>query len=69
MDENTWLDYTDGESIPFNQDGMHKIWFKITDNADQSLVAPLTVNIDRTKPAVSFGTNGNDAPAQSASTT
>lgn len=69
LDENTWLDYTNDELIPFDQEGMHKIWFKVTDYADKSLVAYLAVNIDLTKPSVDFGMNGKDASAQSASTT
>ncbi|TBL76237.1 X2-like carbohydrate binding domain-containing protein [Paenibacillus thalictri] len=61
--------YTAGTLIFFFTDGMNSGEFKVTDSLGNSLIAPYTVNIDRTAPTVSFSPNGNESSAREASVT
>ncbi|WP_372814819.1 OmpL47-type beta-barrel domain-containing protein [Paenibacillus sp.] len=60
--------YENQTSILFDQEGAHTITFLVTDTAGNTLTVPLSVNIDQTSPSVSFGGNGSETWANSAST-
>ncbi|MFK7693151.1 S-layer homology domain-containing protein [Paenibacillus sp. HJGM_3] len=60
--------YASGTPITFDQAGTRAITYQVTDMAGNSLSASLAVNIDKTSPSVTFGTNGNETWGQSAST-
>jgi len=60
--------YSNESLIPFTTPGMHTIVFKLTDNAGNSLSAPLAVNIDKIAPTADWIENGREAWAQIART-
>ncbi|XID94941.1 S-layer homology domain-containing protein [Paenibacillaceae bacterium WGS1546] len=61
--------YTSETPILFDQEGAHTVFFEINDSAGNARDATLAVNLDRTTPSVSFGTDGNESWATAASTT
>ncbi|WP_409344949.1 S-layer homology domain-containing protein [Paenibacillus sp. MBLB4367] len=61
--------YASGTPITFDQAGAHAITFQVTDMAGNTLSASLAVNIDKTSPSVTFGTNGSETWTNSAQST
>jgi len=59
--------YSNESLIPFAASDMHTIAFKVTDNAGNSLSAPLAVYIDKTAPTSVIDQNGNDIWSHTAS--
>ncbi|WP_164821319.1 X2-like carbohydrate binding domain-containing protein [Paenibacillus koleovorans] len=61
--------YTPGVTTTLLQEGTYSILFKVTDAIGNSLSVPLAINMDKSKPTVSFSPNGNESSARDASVT
>jgi len=69
LDEAPEQAYTNASPLSLDAEGEHTVVFKVSDTAGNMLDLPLEVNIDKTPPVVSFGTNGRESLAHSAATT